>query len=201
MKRIIRKVVENVLSRIKAGFKSILNFEHPFERKKINNQNNQKRSLTLSTALLALTLTVTALWVSPVWAQEVPQYGGTYTSVITRTPESWEPVGAQSWYLTHFEYEDLGMGDWTVDRDEFDFTGFYVPREYQRGLLAESWEQPDAGTIIFHIRKGVHWHNKPPANGRELTAHDVEWSWHRLTGLGSGFTEPHPNLEGIWKTI
>ena len=27
-------------------------------------------------------------------------------------------------------------------------------------------------------------------NGRELTAYDVEYNFHRLTGLGSGFTEP-----------
>ena len=31
-------------------------------------------------------------------------------------------------------------------------------------------------------------------NGRELTAADVEWSFHRLLGLGSGFTEPAPTV-------
>ncbi len=182
MKRIISKVVENVLSGIRAGFKSILNFEHPFERKKMNNQNNQKRSSKLSATLLALTLTVTALWVSPVWAQEAPQYGGTHTTIMGWTIHSWSPYDVDTWSTSRFVYEDLGMVDWTA-RHEVDYTGGWVAREYQTGLLAESWEQPDAGTIIFHIREGVHWYdvdtwstsrfvyedNKPPANGRELT--------------------------------
>ena len=59
-----------------------------------------------------------------------------------------------------------------------------------RGALAESWDTPDPLTYIFHIRQGVHWHDKAPMNGRELTAKDVEYNFHRLTGLGSGFTEP-----------
>ena len=49
--------------------------------------------------------------------------------------------------------------------------------------LAESWETPDDTTMIFNIRRGVHWHDKPPVNGRELTATDVEFSLLRITGL------------------
>ena len=36
----------------------------------------------------------------------------------------------------------------------------------------------------------MRWHEKAPVNGRELTAKDVEYTFHRLLGLGSGFTEP-----------
>src|SRR5262249_50838761 len=32
--------------------------------------------------------------------------------------------------------------------------------------LAERWEELDATTYVFHLRKGVKWHNKPPVNGR-----------------------------------
>src|SRR5262245_14540480 len=32
--------------------------------------------------------------------------------------------------------------------------------------LAEGWETPDDTTYVFHLRKGVKWHNKPPVNGR-----------------------------------
>jgi peptide/nickel transport system substrate-binding protein len=39
------------------------------------------------------------------------------------------------------------------------------------------------------MRKGVQWWNKPPVNGRELTATDVEYSFNRILGLGSGFTK------------
>ena len=61
-----------------------------------------------------------------------------------------------------------------------------------RGLLAESWETPDDTTIVFNIRKGVNWHDKVPMNGRELTAQDIEYNLHRVSALGSGFTEPSP---------
>jgi peptide/nickel transport system substrate-binding protein len=46
--------------------------------------------------------------------------------------------------------------------------------------LAERWEQPDDTTYIFHLRKGVKWHNKPPVNGRELTADDVKFTYDRF---------------------
>ncbi|MGA3344473.1 MAG: ABC transporter substrate-binding protein [Terracidiphilus sp.] len=37
--------------------------------------------------------------------------------------------------------------------------------------LAESWEQPDPLTLVFHLRKGVRFHD-----GRLLTSRDVAWS-------------------------
>ena len=83
-----------------------------------------------------------------------PQYGGTFTSITTREPESWDPrVGACD--IPHFVYDDLGQGDWTVPREEFSYTGFYVPAEYRVGALAESWEQPDLGTIRFKVRENA----------------------------------------------
>src|SRR5438552_17527321 len=45
--------------------------------------------------------------------------------------------------------------------------------------LAESWTQPSDPTYIFKLRKGVRWHNKPPVNGRELTADDVKYTYNR----------------------
>jgi peptide/nickel transport system substrate-binding protein len=54
--------------------------------------------------------------------------------------------------------------------------------------VAESWETPDDTTYIFHLRKGVKWHNKPPLNGRELVAEDVKFTYDRF------LTEPgNPN--------
>ncbi len=41
--------------------------------------------------------------------------------------------------------------------------------------LAESWEQPDGKTTIFHLRKGVKFHN-----GEELKASDVKFSLDRM---------------------
>jgi len=52
--------------------------------------------------------------------------------------------------------------------------------------LAERWETPDETTYIFHLRKGVKWHDKPPVNGRELVAEDVKFTFDRfLTEKGN----------------
>jgi len=48
------------------------------------------------------------------------------------------------------------------------------------GDLAESWSQPNEATWIFKLHRGVRWHNKPPVNGRELTAEDVRYSVERF---------------------
>ncbi len=46
--------------------------------------------------------------------------------------------------------------------------------------LAERWEEPDDLTYVFHLRRGVTWHNKPPLNGRELVADDVKFTFDRF---------------------
>src|SRR5881275_1516625 len=48
------------------------------------------------------------------------------------------------------------------------------------GDLAESWTQPNETTYVFYLRRGVRWHNKPPVNGRELTAEDVKFTFDRF---------------------
>jgi peptide/nickel transport system substrate-binding protein len=53
--------------------------------------------------------------------------------------------------------------------------------------LAERWEELDDTTYVFHLRKGVKWHNKPPVNGRELVAEDVKFTYDRfLTEKANG---------------
>ena len=44
--------------------------------------------------------------------------------------------------------------------------------------LAESWEQPNPLTLVFHLREGVRFHD-----GRTLTAHDVAWT---VTSMRTG---------------
>ena len=40
------------------------------------------------------------------------------------------------------------------------------------------------------LRRGIYWQDIPPVNGREFTADDVAYHYHRVYGLGSGFTKP-----------
>ncbi len=77
--------------------------------------------------------------------------------------------------------EQLLTGDWSrgpAGTKEFSFnhSGFAVEGFQDIGNLAESWEIPDDQTLIFKIRQGVHFHDKPPVNGREMDANDVAFS-------------------------
>ncbi len=46
--------------------------------------------------------------------------------------------------------------------------------------LAVSVAQPNATTYVVTLKKGVHFHAKPPVNGRELTSEDVKFTFERL---------------------
>ncbi len=137
------------------------------------------------------TTTVTANW----WDQQgKPQYGGTLTFRMSGDPAEWDPYyrrtpGADI-YL-----ERLGQTPRTLDLKINDFSTLFRPVQHMAGLYAESWEQPDLQTVIFHIRKGITWWNKYPANGRELTADDIAYHYNREYGLGSyGFSKRSPYM-------
>src|SRR6266545_893943 len=49
-----------------------------------------------------------------------------------------------------------------------------------RKTLATSWEMVNPSTWIFKLRPGVKFHNRPPVNGREMTADDVKYSYELL---------------------
>lgn len=128
---------------------------------------------------------------------EGPQYGGTFIHRVGSDPNIWEGwfgMGTDGWGMhATLTYENIATGDWVnVPMDTWDFRQIYYPASYAMGLLVESWETEDLQTLTFHVRKGVHFHNKPPTNGREMTAEDVKLTWDRLLGVGSGYTTPSP---------
>ena len=130
-----------------------------------------------------------------------PEYGGTITVSMDSDPttlDPWENVAAV--WAVSATYEKLGIGDWTIDRDEQDFFNF-VPLDHLVPNLASSWEQPSPTEYVFHVREGVRWQEKPPVNGRELTAEDIAWSFHRGFGKGSGFTEQAPTAVYRWDKV
>jgi peptide/nickel transport system substrate-binding protein len=56
----------------------------------------------------------------------------------------------------------------------------YNPRTYQvEPELAQKWEQPSATEYVFHLQPNVKWQNKPPLNGRALTADDLVYNLTR----------------------
>ena len=185
---------------------------------------------TLAVALV-LVLTATGLWATGADEEEkdaaveremvrdpatgkmvpAPQYGGIITYSQPYNPPSPDVyIHYDAAEALGVVVERLAIADWALDRDVFNyrtqaFAGF--PSPLARGHLAESWEQPDPTTIVLHIRQGVNWHDKPPMNGRELTAKDVEYNLHRYLGLGSGYTEPNPKYANVsfailpWESI
>lgn len=89
-------------------------------------------------------------------------------------------------------YESLFACDWNLDRNVFDFKTDWTPDEYWVPWLLEKWEWTTPTTFTGTLRQGIHWQNKAPVNGREFTAQDVQYHYDRMTGMGSGFTEPNP---------
>lgn len=70
-----------------------------------------------------------------------------------------------------------------------------------RGNLAESFELPDDSTQIWHIRKGVYFHNKLPVNGREMVANDVAFSIERVYFNPASFHgQQYPPPMGVMST-
>ncbi len=118
---------------------------------------------------------------------EVPKYGGWVnwyrTSDITNFDEviGWQ-APAQTLQMTN---GDLLRGDWTrgpagtgelkvLNGNRYD---------HKTGYLAESWEMPETGHWIFHIRPGVRYAVNPAQHaeasrlvaGREFNANDAEF--------------------------
>src|SRR5262249_61390963 len=62
--------------------------------------------------------------------------------------------------------------------------------------LAEKWEWTNPTTVVFTLRRGVRFHNKPPVNGREVTAADVKYSLERFRARSAvGMRrEPGPSM-------
>jgi len=121
---------------------------------------------------LAAAATAPTVW-SPARAQS-PKRGGTL-SLRLWDPPHWDPHLTIS-YKTHIAYS------FTHSRLLKHKAGPGVqPGTFAiEGDLAESWTQPNETTYIFRLRKGVRWQNKPPVNGRELTADDVVYSVERF---------------------
>jgi ABC-type transport system substrate-binding protein len=113
---------------------------------------------------------------------ETPKRGGTMTVAQASDWAAWDPTKAQAIRVSHmfFTHNKLIQGNWTKGPHGDGSTtwewGYLGDVSLLTGELAERWETPDPTTIIYHLRQGVKFHNKPPVNGRELTADDVVWN-------------------------
>jgi peptide/nickel transport system substrate-binding protein len=127
-----------------------------------------------------------------------PQYGGEMVIRATRNITSFDPFLSEKQTSIYGGWmERLVSDDWTLDPAIWDYRTPWHPARYMKGQLAESYEFPEPGTHVVHLRKGVRWQNIPPANGREFTANDVVFHYNRMFALGGGFKVPSPFRVGI----
>ena len=166
---------------------------------KIDKTNGIFRSI-----LLTLIWMVSAFWVGSAFADShmvkdpstgeivsAPKYGGTIRPIVNFKNEGIDPYirySAGAWIS--LVSEKMGAVNWAYDRRKFAFDTLYLPFDTITGHLAESWENPDPLTYRFNIRDGVFWHDKAPVNGRQLTAHDVKFTYERYLGLSGGEKSP-----------
>lgn len=118
-------------------------------------------------------------------AAEGPRYGGTIYLHSATQPLGFDEAFTIPWYCrtNDFTTQELGIGDWargTAGTGEATHLLYSFFLDTMTGCLAEDWEIPDDETLIFNIRPGVHYHNKPPVNGRELVAEDVVYNIKRI---------------------
>ncbi len=148
----------------------------------------------------AVTTTPPAVTTTPP-AAEKPQYGG--TSLVALAYDI--PYFDDTWgnnvncWTIRFTNEELAQGDWAkgpAGTNEIAWTLAGSNRMDQKaGALAESWEIPQQGTIIFHIRQGVHWALNPASeasrlvNGREVTVADIVFSMKRVFTTPGAYCE------------
>jgi len=87
----------------------------------------------------------------------------TLVMIIESSPTNLDPrvgIDAQSERIDSLIFDDL------LDRDE---------HLNVKPALAERWENPDPLTYVFHLRRGVTFHN-----GQALTSRDVKWTFDSL---------------------
>ena len=144
----------------------------------------------LAAALAPLTLALAALAPAPAEAQQ-PKRGGVLR-IAERELPGLDPHGTVS-FLSHswmsLSYSLLVRHpNGPEQKHAADFS--IVPD------LAERWEYKTPTQVVFTLRKGVRFHNKPPVNGREVTADDVKWSLERFIAK-SGFKQRLESVQAI----
>lgn len=56
--------------------------------------------------------------------------------------------------------------------------------------IAAAWEQPEPGVYVFVLRPTARWHDRPPLNGRAVTAEDIAASLRRSIALAADVRLP-----------
>jgi len=125
--------------------------------------------------------------------EEGPSYGGLFRQCWSRRPLFFDEAFGHQYYATtmYQTNETLLQGDWAKGPAGTGEASWLLlvmpPPNLMTGCLAESWEVVEPDTITYKIRHGVHFHDKPPTNGRELTADDVVFTLKYVWGSSRSY--------------
>ena len=153
-----------------------------------------RRALPLVCLLLAGILLGSLVAAGPAWAQAAaqPKRGGVIR-IAEREAPGLDPHLTIS-FLSH-SYVSLAYSQlvrFPNGPEQKSPTDFSILPD-----LAEKWTvSKDGKAYTFSIRRGVKFHNKPPVNGREVTADDVKYSLERFMAK-SGFRDRFEPVTGI----
>lgn len=139
---------------------------------------------------------------------EVPKYGGVLNVIQPTDSLTFDPgastVSPVQSYLLGLCSEELVAGNWArgpAGTNEIKFVDDAMRFADLVGTVAESWEVPEVGTLVFHIRKGIHYAYNPASEasrlvgGRELTPDDVVFNLKRY------FTSPTAYLRNTQRRL
>lgn len=118
-------------------------------------------------------------------APSAPVYGGVLNwGAVADVPgfDNKFILTASTWTI-HLTNDRPVIGDWAKGpagsgEDDWILPGVWTPSR-DVNLLITDWDLPDGETIVLHVRQGIRFHNKAPAQGREMDAGDVAYSIER----------------------
>jgi ABC-type transport system substrate-binding protein len=117
---------------------------------------------------------------------EKPQYGGTLRyRVLAYQARHFDPLYWDANNMLSIVMDRSMTAPWEKGpsgTNELALDYSYYPQQWYEGELLESYEVIDIYTVRYKVRPGIHYWNKAPVNGRELTADDAIWNYiHQVT--------------------
>jgi peptide/nickel transport system substrate-binding protein len=125
---------------------------------------------------------------------EKPRYGGSFNFSRTTDIRGFDDtLGGYQTYTKRLTHDELYTGDYTLGPTGTGVTTWSVTGSMKWSdevpLAATSFEHPEPGILRWTIRQGIYFHDKPPVNGREMTAHDVIASIERLFTIPTSYLQ------------
>ena len=154
------------------------------DRTPVDSGFSRREALKIGGGALALAVTGPQLAASPAAAQ-TPKRGGTLRLTVLADPLHFDPHLTIS-FLTMVPLS-LVYSRLVKVKAGPSVKPMTYPVEPD---LAESWTQANETTYVFKLKKGVRWHNKPPVNGRELTADDIKFTYERFLTITGNPNKP-----------